>query len=260
MPAPKYRMIAAELRKQIVDGTLEPGDRLPTEPQIMEAYSVSRNTARLATALLVNEGLIERVPGRTGGMVVREQLMLTYHASRAEMIPGFWPESDAWFGEVRAQGYQPSQDFSVTIQSLPAELAERLGVEADTPAAVRHCVRKVNGKPSSLQDTWYPMDLCDQVPELLQPSDIPQGTTRLLAERGWPQPAVEDDLVAAMPTPEQVRLLDLQPGTPVLQLVRTGFAPSRPVRVSVTVFKGPSNRATYQLGDAELIAKFRGNQ
>lgn len=260
MPSPKYRQIAAELRDQILGAALRPGDRLPTEPQLMDTYSVSRNTVRLATALLVNEGLVERVAGRSGGMVVRDQLTLTYHASRAELVPGDWPESDAWFSEVLAQGCQPSQDFSVAIEQLPAELAERLAVEADSAAAVRRCVRKVNGKPSSLQDTWYPMDLCEQVPELLNPRDISPGTTRLLAERGWPQPAVEDDVAAAMPTPEQVRLLGLSPGTPVLQLIRTGFSPQRPVRVSVTIFAGPQNRVLYELGEADVIRRFRDGQ
>ncbi|WP_033339200.1 GntR family transcriptional regulator [Catenuloplanes japonicus] len=231
--------------------------RLPTEPQLMNEYSVSRNTVRLATGLLVNEGLVESVPGRSGGMVVRAALMLTYHASRAEMEPGFWPESDAWFGEVQAQGYEPSQRFEMRIAELPAELAERLGVEADSPAGLRRCIRLVNGKPSSLQDTWYPMDLCEQVPELLSPRDVPQGTTRLLADRGFPQPAVEDDLVAMMPTPEHVQLLGLAVGTPVLAFTRTGFSPDRPVRVSVTIFAGHLNRVVYTLGDPAVIARHR---
>lgn len=259
-PSPKYRTIAAELREQIKSGMYRPGERLPTEPQLMDLYSVSRNTVRLATGLLITEGLVERIAGRAGGMVVRDELTLTYHASRAELTPGHWPESDAWFGEVLAQGFEPSQDFSVTIEKLPAEIAERLGVEAETDAAVRHCVRKVNGQPSSLQDTWYPMDLCEKVRELLSPRDIEQGTTRLLAERGWPQLALEDTLVAAMPTPEQVRLLQLPPGTPVLQHIRTGFSPERPVRVSVSIFKGKTNQVSYLLGDPEIIQRYRGVQ
>ncbi|MEV7628797.1 GntR family transcriptional regulator [Actinoplanes sp. NPDC089786] len=257
MTAPKYRLVAAELRKRITRGDLRPGDRLPTERELEAEFGVSRNTARDATALLINEGLVERVAGRTGGMVVREVLTLTYHASRAEMTDGLWPESDAWFGEVRAQGYEPAQDFRVEIMAVPAEIAERLSVEADSHAAVRRCVRLINGRPSSLQDTWYPMDLCELIPELLSPKDIPQGTTRLLAERGWPQPAVEDDLTAAMPTPDEARLLALPPGTPVLRFLRTGFSPQRPVRVSVTVFAGNMNRLIYTLGDPAIFAKFR---
>jgi GntR family transcriptional regulator len=254
-----YRRIAGELRDQIIGGALRPGDRLPTETQLMDHYGVSRNTVRLATALLVNEGLVERVAGRAGGMLVRARITLTYHASRAEMPGGLWPESDAWFGEVRAQGYEPAQDFELRVVTLDAEIAERLGVEADSAAALRRCIRRVNGIPSSIQDTYYPRDLCDQVPELLSPKDIPQGTTRLLAECGYPQPAVEDELVAAMPTPEQVDLLNLPAGTPVLHWIRTGFAADRPVRVSVTVFVGDRNRVIYTLGDAGVIRKFRDN-
>jgi DNA-binding GntR family transcriptional regulator len=257
---PLYREIASDLRKEIASGALSPGDRLPTEQQLMEQYDVSRNTVRLATALLVNEGLVAHVPGRAGGMLVRDRITLTFHASRAEMPGGLHGESDAWFTEVQAQGYEPSQEFELRITPLPAELAERLGVEADSAAALRRCIRQINGQPSSVQDTYYPMDLCERVPELLSPKDIHLGTTRLLAERGYPQPAVEDDLVAAMPTPEYVRLLKLPAGTPVLYYVRTGFSPERPVRVSVTVFAGDRNRIVYTLGDAEVISKFRSRE
>lgn len=254
---PLYRKIAAELRQQIVGGGLRPGDRIPTEPQLIDQYGVSRNTVRLATALLANEGLIAHVPGRGGGMVVRERIRLTYHASRAEMPDGLWPESDAWFGEVRAQGYEPNQDFTLRIEALSAEHAERLGVEVGSSAAVRRCVRRINGVPSSVQDTHYPMDICQLVPELLSPTDIPQGTTRLLAERGYPQPAVEDELMATMPSPEHVQLLGLPAGEPVLYYVRTGFTTARPIRVSATVFAGDRNRVLYTLGDAAVIARFR---
>jgi GntR family transcriptional regulator len=254
---PLYRQIAADLRARLTSGELGPGDKLPTEPQLMERYGVSRNTVRLATALLINEGLVERVAGRSGGMVVRDRITLTYHATIAEMPGEARGESDAWFGEVREQGYEPSQQFELRITSLTAELAERLGVEADSTAVLRRCVRFVNGQPSSVQDTYYPMDLCEQVPELLSPKNIPQGTTRLLAERGFPQPAVEDDLVAAMPGPEYAELLNLPAGTPVLYYVRTGFSVERPVRVSVTVFAGDRNRVVYALGDRDVSARFR---
>lgn len=257
---PLYRKIADDLRRQIIGGSLSPGDKLPTETQLQEQHGVSRNTVRLATALLLNEGLVESVPGRTGGMVVRERITLTYHASRAEMPNGLWSESDAWFGEVRAQGYEPDQDFELRIEALPAEIAERLGVPADSPAAVRRCIRRVNGQPSSVQNSYYPMDLCKEVPELLSPRDIPHGTTRLLADRGYQQLGAEDELVAAMPTPDEVTLLGLKPGSPVLHYIRTGFTAERPVRVSITVFAGDRNRILYTLGNAEVIARFRDQE
>jgi GntR family transcriptional regulator len=104
-----YRKIAAELRTQIVRGELQPGDRLPTEQQLMEQYAASRNTVRLAVAQLTNEGLVVVVRGRGGGTLVRERVTLTYHASRAEQVGGPISESDAYATEVQQQGRVPSQ-------------------------------------------------------------------------------------------------------------------------------------------------------
>jgi DNA-binding transcriptional MocR family regulator len=73
-----------------------------------DRYKVSRNTVRLALGLLTNEGIITSTPGR--GTFVRDRIMLTYHASRAEVAdrPDDW-HTDAYFTEVRQQGRQPSQ-------------------------------------------------------------------------------------------------------------------------------------------------------
>ncbi|WP_405099550.1 GntR family transcriptional regulator [Micromonospora sp. NBC_01412] len=257
MGQPKYRQIATELRGQIVSGALREGDRLPTEPQLQEQYGASRNTVRDATALLVNEGLVHRVPGRGGGMIVRRKVTLTFHAHRAEMPAQPTAETDAWRSEVVAQGYEASQEFSLTIQSLSPDLAERLHVEPDSVAVLRRCVRYVNDQPSSLQDSYYPMDLAEEVRELLSPKDIPQGTTRLLAERGHEQTAFYDEYVSRMPTPEETRLLGLQPGTTILLHIRTGYTAQRPVRVSFNVFAGDRNQIVTTHGDVRIIGRFR---
>lgn len=59
-----YRRIAAELRVRIDGGGLAPGDALPSEAAIVDAYGVSRGTVRAALATLENEGLIETRHGK----------------------------------------------------------------------------------------------------------------------------------------------------------------------------------------------------
>jgi GntR family transcriptional regulator len=54
----KYQEIADRLRDQIDNGTLQPGDRLPSEPDLVKMFDASRNTVRLAIALLTNQGLV----------------------------------------------------------------------------------------------------------------------------------------------------------------------------------------------------------
>ena len=51
-------------RERILDGRLPPGTRLPTELMLVQEHHLSRDTIRQALAQLVNEGLLERVPGR----------------------------------------------------------------------------------------------------------------------------------------------------------------------------------------------------
>lgn len=61
---PQYRVIAAELRARIESGELGPGDALPSEAALAEAYRVARGTARHALAELEGAGLVEAVHGR----------------------------------------------------------------------------------------------------------------------------------------------------------------------------------------------------
>lgn len=64
------KKVADRLQAQIIDDRLEAGARLPTEPELMEQYGVSRTVVREAAALLVSRGLVEVRPRR--GMTVRE--------------------------------------------------------------------------------------------------------------------------------------------------------------------------------------------
>ena len=51
-------------RERILDGRLPEGTRLPTELALAAEHQISRDTVRQALALLVDEGLLERVPRR----------------------------------------------------------------------------------------------------------------------------------------------------------------------------------------------------
>ncbi len=52
------------LKEQIFEGFYASGQKLPPERKLCEAFGVSRITARHAIRLLVEQGLIERFPGR----------------------------------------------------------------------------------------------------------------------------------------------------------------------------------------------------
>lgn len=62
-PRGTSRRIAEGLRAQIRDGLLQPGAMLPSEAELAEQHDVARGTVRAALATIVDEGLVEVVPG-----------------------------------------------------------------------------------------------------------------------------------------------------------------------------------------------------
>jgi DNA-binding GntR family transcriptional regulator len=55
--------IAAAVRAQIQDGKLQPGSPTPSITTLVQEYGVARQTAAKALHVLVDEGLVTRIPG-----------------------------------------------------------------------------------------------------------------------------------------------------------------------------------------------------
>lgn len=69
-PEPAYKQLADSMRRQILDGTLEPGDQFAAEGALATQYAVSRSTVREALRLLTSEHLVITTRGVTGGSFV----------------------------------------------------------------------------------------------------------------------------------------------------------------------------------------------
>jgi GntR family transcriptional repressor for pyruvate dehydrogenase complex len=67
---PAYQVLADELREEITSGRLQPGSRLPPEPELCVRSGVSRSTVREALRLLASQHLIVTTRGVTGGSFV----------------------------------------------------------------------------------------------------------------------------------------------------------------------------------------------
>ena len=62
--------IASAVYGAILDGSLPPGTRLPSEEELADLFCVSRPTVRAALRTLKAHGVVRAARGRTGGMVV----------------------------------------------------------------------------------------------------------------------------------------------------------------------------------------------
>ncbi len=67
-----FEEVTGQIRTQIARGALRPGDRLPSERELAEQFSLSRNTVREALRALEIAGILELRKGAAGGAFVRD--------------------------------------------------------------------------------------------------------------------------------------------------------------------------------------------
>lgn len=78
--------VADEIKSWVVEQGLQPGDRLPSEPEMIERFQMSKGTIREAMRLLQAQGLIATKTGPGGGSFVGEVTTDRAHALLANFF------------------------------------------------------------------------------------------------------------------------------------------------------------------------------
>jgi GntR family transcriptional regulator len=63
-PVAPYLQLAEILRGRIEAGEWRPGERIPTESELVEEFELARSTVRRSIRVLRDAGLVETVPQR----------------------------------------------------------------------------------------------------------------------------------------------------------------------------------------------------
>lgn len=243
---PVYKQIADHLRTAIASRRLDEGDQLPSESQLIEHYGVARMTIRNALRLLQDEGLTTAEHGR--GVYVRARPPVRRLASdrfaqrhRKEGKAAFITEAE----QVQAT---PAVDMlTVTTALANPEVADRLRLAEDAGVVVRSRRYLLDGRPVEAAVSYIPADLADGTP-ITDPNPGPGGIYARLEESGHTLERFTEEVSARMPTPEEVRLLNLPPGVPVFRLVRTAYdLDGRAVEVCDTVMAADAYLLAYDL-------------
>ncbi|WP_169809326.1 GntR family transcriptional regulator [Actinomadura chibensis] len=136
----RWRTIAADLRTGILDGRYPPGGALPSEPELVRRWDVSRPTVRKAIETLVSEGLAYVMRGR--GSFVRptpeRRLILISNQNRADLAsPAYHPEIRA-FGWELAKKDMPEEPFHGERINATRNTAPLCGVRPGQSVIHRH--------------------------------------------------------------------------------------------------------------------------
>lgn len=205
---PMYRQIADALREKISAGELKPGDALPTESSLQEAFNVSRVTVRQALKLLTEEHIVESIQG--SGTYVKEE-RVNYDIYQ---LTGFYEK-------LADRNVDTHSEVSIfEVLKADAKLAEKLNLSHDDKVWHIKRVRFIKQKPVNLEETWMPLalfpDLTWEVMENSKYHYVEQ-IKKLVIDRS------EQELVPIMPSDEAIAALSLDPAKPILEKVSRGF-------------------------------------
>ena len=220
---PITHQITDDLRDKIEAGTYGPGALLPSEPELANSYGVSRQTARAALKALEQEGLI--VVHSTRGRTVRNRPPLrrvsSTHRHASHRASGK-PEFDT---EAIAQGQVPSRRMLMVGRGpVPRDIAPWLGTEAGQEAVIRKRLQLLDDVPAVISTSYYPLWVADGT-RLESADALPEGPDNLIEQQGHRFARGMELLQARMPTRDEVRLLELNPGIPVVRMLHIDYDP-----------------------------------
>jgi GntR family transcriptional regulator len=243
---PKYQEIADRLRAQINSGALAPGQRLPSEPDLAAQYDASRNTVRLAIALLINQGLVVSRQG-LGTFVLEPTKPFTALLSRIHDQPDEHHVSRSLPVVSLAADESEMVRLIVETSSASPSVAEGLDIAPGDAVVVRRSQYFIGDVPWQLINSYYPSDLAKGT-ALEQAGEIEAGTIGLLSELGYPQQGFVDEIGARMPNAREFDFFRLASGTPVLVVTRTSYSADRPIRLTRYIYRADRVRLLHVEG------------
>jgi GntR family transcriptional regulator len=253
MANPMYRQIAEDLRQRIESGKLVAGGQLPTELELRESYSASRNTVRDAIKWLTNLGLVETKPGQGTFVVEKIDPFVTTLTGNVTGFGG--GEGDVYRSEVQAGNRTFAvSSVQVEIQEATESVAYGLGVPRGSEVISRHERRFIDGHPWSMQTSFYPTEFADRGAERLRSArDITEGTVKYLADKlGIRQAGYRDWITVRAPNSNEADFFKIPPDgrVPVCEISRTAFdGNQKPMRLTTTVYPADRNQFIINVGE-----------
>lgn len=251
MAGPMYRQIADDLRRKIEVGEFAPGSQLPTEDELMDEYTASRNTVRGALKEITTLGLVYTLHGK--GTFVPEPVSPIVTTLTSDPATGRGGgEGLVYTAEVSRSGRRATtSDTVVQLQEASAKIADSLRMAEGDGVISRHEQRFVDDLPWSLQTSFYPMSLVKRAPKLLAAGSIERGTVDYLAKCGIEQAGFSDGIEVRAPDDSEIIFFDLPSDgrVQVVEIFRIAYdQDEHPVRLTITVYRADRNRFVINVG------------
>jgi GntR family transcriptional regulator len=229
---PGYVEIAGYYRKLIADGTLAPGDEMPSMRNVCAEFNVAITTANRAFRILKEEGLTTVRPGRAT-LVADQPRVAATAAARLKRIQR----------TGKAYGHkETSVNHTAELRSVADPiLADQLDLELHDEVVVRTRTFVREGKRTVFAVSCINVRALADVPELLSPEPFGQFWQEVYKARTGRNVTKSPERRSARLAYDyelQALQIDVEPGTPVpvLVLVNTFADEDGPLEVWEDVY------------------------
>ena len=206
---PMYVWIREALRKEITQGVLKRGAKLPPEHELAAKHSVSSMTVRKSIEDLIDEGLLYRRHG-VGTFVAfphleRDHTRLT-----------------SFFDKAKGAGIETAVTLLI-LEVIPArqKVAKALDIAPGEPVIRVKTLRFANKLPITIHDAHIPHKLFAR---LIDENLEVQNLWTLFEQCGYKVKRAIQRIEAREATKELARLMEIKEGAPILFKERTVYA------------------------------------
>jgi GntR family transcriptional regulator len=223
--APLYGKVEEVLASEIARGDHRPGDRLPSEDELLARFGVSRITVRRAIQNLIQRGVVEIQRGR-GTFVLAPKV-----SQELTRLTGFVEDMDTHGRKASARV------VSKGIVAASLRVAQHLGVSKGARVMRIERVRLADAVPMSFDETYLPLEIGKQIVR----NDLRvRPIFALLEEKyGIPLTEAEYSLEAAAASAHVAGALNVPEGAPIFRIERTSFTTSgRPIDYEMLSYRG----------------------
>ena len=209
-PLPLYYQLKEVLKQQIQSGHLAPHTAIPSEPELVTSYHVSRATVRQALSELVHEGLLYRQHGK-GTFVCEPRVQQTVS------------ELTSLTQEIQRQGKRPGGLLLVSeLVRGSVAVREQLSL-LDSEQAIRlERIRTADDIPIAYEVDYLPYPRAASTYQRAQ--EVSNGSLyNIMNTEGLNPSIVEQKIRADIATVREAELLRIPPGEVGLRFTSTTF-------------------------------------
>ncbi|GMQ46912.1 GntR family transcriptional regulator [Vibrio sp. 10N] len=202
-----YKKVMQDLKSRIDSEEFAIGDTLPTEKDLIDAYSVSRITVRKAIEELVKLGLVEKRQG-AGSTVIGKTMTGSMSSLRS---------TSEYMSDTGTKLEYQVVEF--TLMDPDEEVASALNIGTDDKVYFIRRFKLINGVPAIYEDSFMPVAMFPQMNIMsLQGSKYQY----LEKELGLHIDGALQDFEAVMPGEHLCEVFELSPEVPIICLLSTG--------------------------------------